>query len=55
MGKYVVFIKKLIFKIKLGATIEGLLASLNKQPNSRFQVWDELTTLVSSFGLYKPG
>ncbi|CAF1001127.1 unnamed protein product [Brachionus calyciflorus] len=37
------------------ATIEALLESLSKPPHSRYQIWDELGTLISSFGLYKPG
>ncbi|RNA01588.1 hypothetical protein BpHYR1_028691 [Brachionus plicatilis] len=37
------------------ATIEALLESLSKAPHSRFQIWDEFSTLISSFGLYKAG
>lgn len=38
----------------LGATIESLLEELS-YCNCMVQFWDELTTLISSFGLYKPG
>lgn len=38
------------------ATIEALLEALAKsKDHDRYQVWDELITLLSSFGLYKPG
>lgn len=49
----IMFLKYLSFF--LGATIEALLESLSKHPHSRFQIWDELGTLINSFGLYKAG
>jgi hypothetical protein len=41
------------FNIK-GATVESLLEVMSKNKNL-YQIWDEFTNLIGSFGIYKPG
>ena len=38
----------------LGATVESLLEELDKT-NNIILIWDEFSTLIGSFGLYKGG
>ena len=43
-----------LFNLILGATVESLLEELDKN-NNIIQIWDEFSTLIGSFGLYKGG